>query len=72
MYFIPAGIFLHIWAGIAAPAAFDPASLSWISFLWKSMVLVTIGNFIGGAVFVGMSYWGAYLRPVSGDKIEPR
>lgn len=71
MYFIPAGILLHIWAGIAAPAAFDPASLSWISFLWKNMVPVTIGNIIGGAVFVGMSYWGAYLRPVSGDKIRP-
>jgi len=71
MYFIPAGILLHIWAGIAAPAAFDPTSLSWTSFLWKNMVPVTIGNIIGGAVFVGMSYWGAYLRPVSGDKIRP-
>jgi formate/nitrite transporter FocA (FNT family) len=23
---------------------------------------VTIGNIIGGGVFVGMSYWSAYLR----------
>ena len=69
MYFIPAGIFLHNWAGIAAPASFDPASLNWISFLWKNMVPATIGNIIGGGVFVGMSYWGAYLRPASGDKI---
>ena len=68
MYFIPAGIFLHGWAGIAAPAAFDPASLSWGSFLWKNMVPVTIGNIIGGAVFVGMSYWGAYLMPTSENK----
>jgi formate/nitrite transporter len=65
MYFIPAGIFLHNWAGIAAPAAYDPASLNWISFLWKNMVPATIGNIIGGGVFVGMSYWGAYLRPIS-------
>lgn len=63
MYFIPAGIFLHNWAGIPAPMAFDPASLSWISFLWKNLLPVTIGNIIGGAVFVGMSYWSAYLRP---------
>ena len=63
MYFIPAGIFLHNWAGIAAPAAYDPASLNWLSFLWKNMVPATIGNIIGGGVFVGMSYWGAYLRP---------
>ncbi|MBN1255622.1 MAG: formate/nitrite transporter family protein [Deltaproteobacteria bacterium] len=61
MYFIPTGIFLHQWAGIAGPAAFDPSSLSWIGFLWKNLLPVTIGNIIGGAVFVGMSYWSAYL-----------
>jgi formate/nitrite transporter len=63
MYFIPTGIFLHQWAGVASPSAFDPSSLSWISFLWKNLLPVTIGNIIGGGVFVGMSYWGAYLRP---------
>ena len=62
MYFIPAGIFLHHWAGIAGPAAFDPASLCWGSFLWRNLLPVTIGNIVGGAVFVGMSYWSAYLR----------
>jgi formate/nitrite transporter len=62
MYFIPAGIFLHDWAGIAGPAAFDPASLGWGTFLWRNLLPVTIGNIIGGAVFVGMSYWSAYLR----------
>jgi formate/nitrite transporter len=63
MYFIPTGIFLNQWASIAPPAAFDPGSLTWVSFLWKNLLPVTIGNIIGGAVFVGMSYWGAYLRP---------
>lgn len=63
MYFIPAGLFLHNWAGIAGPAALDPASLTWMSFLLKNLVPVTIGNIIGGAVFVGMSYWSAFLRP---------
>jgi formate/nitrite transporter len=63
MYFIPTGIFLHQWAGVPGPAIFDPSSLSWISFLWKNLLPVTIGNIIGGGVFVGMSYWGAYLRP---------
>jgi formate/nitrite transporter len=61
MYFIPTGIFLHQWVGIAGPAAFDPSSLSWVGFLWKNLLPVTIGNIIGGAVFVGMSYWSAYL-----------
>jgi formate/nitrite transporter len=62
MYFIPAGIFLHQWAGIAAPAGFVPSSLGWGSFIWGNLVPVTIGNIIGGGVFVGMSYWSAYLR----------
>jgi formate/nitrite transporter len=64
MYFIPAGIFLNKWAGIAGPGAMDPTSLGWGGFLWDNLVPVTIGNVIGGAVFVGMSYWSAYLRPV--------
>jgi formate/nitrite transporter len=64
MYFIPAGIFLHQWAGIAAPAGYVADSLGWSSFVWKNLLPVTIGNIIGGAVFVGMSYWSAYLRPV--------
>jgi formate/nitrite transporter len=64
MYFIPAGIFLNKWAGIAGPAAMDPTALGWGGFLWGNLVPVTIGNVIGGAVFVGMSYWSAYLRPV--------
>jgi formate/nitrite transporter len=63
MYFIPSGIFLNSWAGIAPPAGFSPEALGWVSFLWKNLLPVTIGNIIGGAVFVGMSYWGAYLRP---------
>jgi formate/nitrite transporter FocA (FNT family) len=43
----------------------DPAALGWGSFLWNNLVPVTIGNIVGGGVFVGMSYWGAYLRPLS-------
>ncbi len=61
MYFIPAGILLHGWAGIAAPAAFDPESLSWTSLFLRNLIPVTVGNIIGGAVFVGMSYWSAYI-----------
>jgi len=71
MYFIPAGIFLHDWAGIAGPGAYAPESLNWISFFWKNMVPATIGNIIGGGVFVGMSYWGAYLRPRSVKPDKP-
>jgi formate/nitrite transporter len=63
MYFIPTGIFLINGAGMTNVAGVDPNALGWISFLWRNLLPVTIGNIIGGAVFVGMSYWGAYLRP---------
>ena len=63
MYFIPTGIFLRAFGRIAAPAGVAPESLSWLGFLWKNLLPVTIGNIIGGAVFVGMSYWSAYLLP---------
>ena len=50
-------------AGITNVQGIDPGILTWINFLWRNLLPVTIGNIIGGAVFVGMSYWGAYLRP---------
>jgi formate/nitrite transporter len=63
MYFIPTGILLMKGAGITNVPGIDPNILGWINFLWRNLLPVTIGNIIGGAVFVGMSYWGAYLRP---------
>lgn len=62
MYFIPAGIILSRWAGIA-PDGVDLNTLTWSAFFMKNLIPVTIGNTIGGVVFVGLGYWGAYLRP---------
>jgi len=62
MYFIPTGLFLKSWAGVASPSGFAAGSLSWGAFFGSNLVPVTIGNIIGGGVFVGMSYWSAYLR----------
>ena len=47
-------------------------ALTWLTFLWKNLLPVTIGNIIGGAVFVGMSYWGAYLKPIKTSKPLPQ
>ena len=65
MYFVPAAILLKAWAGIAMPAGANPDTLNWGTFIWKNLLPVTIGNIIGGAVFVGMSYWGAFLGPAA-------
>ena len=63
MYFIPVGIFLKNWAEVGSASVAGVDGLTWVNFVWKNLLPVTIGNIIGGAVFVGMSYWGAYLRP---------
>jgi formate/nitrite transporter len=67
MYFIPTGIFLRAWAGVAPPQGMDASILSWGSLFYRNLLPVTIGNIVGGGVFVGMSYWGAYLRPQKTD-----
>ncbi len=67
MYFVPLGLFVKagapasFWANIGQTAA-DYASLTWGNFLLKNLLPVTIGNIIGGAVFVGAVYWFVYLR----------
>jgi formate/nitrite transporter FocA (FNT family) len=63
MYFIPTGIFL-IKGNLPGLGGLDPNFLGWFNFLWRNLLPVTLGNIIGGGVFVGMSYWGAYLRPI--------
>jgi formate transporter len=68
MYFIPTGILFVQKLPLPAIAGIDPSMINWVNFLWKNLLPVTIGNIIGGTVFVGMSYWGAYLRPARAPK----
>lgn len=63
MYFIPTGMLLAGMGVVPAIPGMDMGALNWSSFLMNNLLPVTIGNIIGGGVFVGMSYWGAYLRP---------
>jgi len=63
MYFVPVGLLLRA-IGVAAPEG--AGTLSWTAFLWRNLLPVTLGNIVGGGVFVGMGYWGAYLRPKKG------
>jgi len=63
MYFIPTGILFVHKAALPAIPGIDLSALNLVNFLYKNLLPVTIGNIIGGTVFVGMSYWGAYIRP---------
>lgn len=59
MYFIPLGLFLK-----STPAATgaDLTSLTWTRFVTANLIPVTLGNIIGGAIFVGYTYWWVYVR----------
>mgnify|MGYP002640421761 CR=1 FL=1 len=63
MYFVPMGLFIK---------SFDPAfynsaglilpELTWKAFLLNNLLPVTIGNIIGGSLFVAGIYWVIFLR----------
>lgn len=53
MYFLPIGIALA--AGTAAPLSLFEAV--------ENLVVVTIGNILGGTILVALVYWSVYLRP---------
>jgi formate/nitrite transporter len=67
MYFIPFAIFVKggasdaFWQGIGTTAA-SYNNLTWGSFFVNNLIPVTIGNIIGGVVFVALVYWVIYLR----------
>jgi formate/nitrite transporter FocA (FNT family) len=66
MYFVPLGLFVSTLEPdfVAAHGLErDAHTLTWIGFLVRNLLPVTIGNLIGGALLVGLVYWFVYLRP---------
>ncbi len=67
MYYIPAGIMAKSnpqWVTAAYEMGVTPSQLDALnitSLFTKNLIPVTLGNIVGGAVFVGMSYWLSYL-----------
>lgn len=57
MYFIPSGIIASSNDAFVQLAGTDISGLNAGSFLFKNLLPVTLGNIIGGTVFVGMAYW---------------
>lgn len=57
MYFIPAGIAAAADSGLAQLAGCDVSVLTVGNFLIKNLLPVTLGNILGGGLFVGMVYW---------------
>ncbi|MBE0598403.1 MAG: formate/nitrite transporter family protein, partial [Desulfuromonadales bacterium] len=55
MYFIPAGLLLP-GAGTPLPG------LTWGNFFFANLLPVTLGNILGGVIFVAFAYWFVHLR----------
>ncbi|EIX3164966.1 formate transporter FocA [Salmonella enterica] len=69
MFMIPMGIVIRyfatpeFWAEVnLSPADFN--QLTVMNFITDNLLPVTIGNIIGGGVFVGLTYWFIYLRDI--------
>lgn len=67
MHYIPAGILAknnQVWVDTAISMGVTPHkldALNWYSFLVKNLLPVTLGNIIGGTLFVGSIYWLSFL-----------
>jgi formate/nitrite transporter len=76
MYYIPAGILAKPTRNLyrlpfprSRPEKI--AALDWGSFVISNLIPVTLGNIVGGAIFVGAVYWFVYLykKKASTEKI---
>ncbi len=70
MYFIPAGIFAKSNADYLKAGQIEAASLGKLNLsgLLANLVPVTVGNILGGAIIIGLSYW--YVYRYTFDKIN--
>lgn len=69
IYYIPAGIMAktnEAWAAASGLTAEALAELNYTTFALNNLVPVTLGNIVGGMIFVALAYWFVYLRPDAG------
>jgi formate/nitrite transporter len=65
MYFIPAGLFTQGF--ITDPTKIN-AGLTWVTMWTNNLIVVTIGNIVGGLFFVGVVYWVAFRKEIAALK----
>jgi formate transporter len=63
MYFIPIGLLIKQFdPAFVVASGLELGSLSWSTFLVHNLIPVSIGNIIGGSIFVAAIYWSIFLR----------
>jgi formate transporter len=61
MYFIPAGILTSMLTGV-------PTTANWVNMWTANIIIVTLGNIVGGLFFVGILYWVAFRKEIAALK----
>jgi formate transporter len=61
MYFIPAGIITSMLTGV-------PTTATWVNMWTANIIIVTLGNIVGGLFFVGILYWVAFRKEIAALK----
>ena len=77
MYYIPAGIFAKAnttYASLAMESygytTLQLDSLNWANFVVKNLIPVTIGNILGGMVFVGLPLYLIHRQKLKADEAK--
>ena len=65
MYFLPFGLLMKANDSVVTASKLGSAvdHLNWYNVIVNNFIPVTIGNIIGGALFVGAFYYWIYLKP---------
>lgn len=61
MYFIPAGL-------MTAALTNTPTKVTWVNMWMSNLIPVTLGNIVGGLLFVGVIYWVAFRKEIAALK----
>jgi formate transporter len=63
MYFIPMGLLIKMFdPNFVIQTGLELSNLTWGGFFLNNLLPVTIGNIIGGSIFVAAVYWSVFLR----------
>ena len=72
MFFLPAGLFAKYTPGVIEASKLPQAaldSLTWTSIIMNNWIPVTLGNIVGGTIFVAGLYWYSYVRKIQKEEV---
>lgn len=62
LYFVPMGLMLKGVEGLTQVSGLNLANLTWGTFIARNLVPVTLGNIVGGSLFVAALYSYIYMK----------